>query len=120
VAVAADGEVVPSTTIRPSPRVSGSPSVLVTIPDPVSEAMVTLLSGEVGGAALRSVMPAEAGVKLPFGVATTTEAASKLSPVACNTNPPDMRLTVMRGTALPAESVPPLGSVAPIISCASV
>ena len=117
--VAAEGVPLPSTTSNPSPRVKGSPSVLVTMPEPVTEAMVTLLSGKVGGSALRSVMPAEAGVKLPFGVTTSTEAASRLLPVACRTKPPDMRLTVVRGTALPEESIPPLGSVEPMESCAS-
>ncbi len=41
-----------STTINPSPSVTGSPSVVVTIPEPVTEATVTLPSGSVAEDAL--------------------------------------------------------------------
>jgi hypothetical protein len=36
-----------STTINPSPSATGSPSVVVTIPEPATEATVTLPSGSV-------------------------------------------------------------------------
>jgi hypothetical protein len=36
-----------STTINPSPSVKGSPSVVVTIPEPATEATVTLPPGSV-------------------------------------------------------------------------
>jgi hypothetical protein len=40
-----------STTINPSPSVNGSPSVVVTIPEPATEATVTLPSGSVAAVA---------------------------------------------------------------------
>ena len=41
-----------STTINPSPSVNGSPSVVVTIPEPATEATVTLPPGSVAEVAL--------------------------------------------------------------------
>jgi hypothetical protein len=41
-----------STTIKPSPSVNGSPSVVVTIPEPATEATVTLPPGSVAEVAL--------------------------------------------------------------------
>jgi hypothetical protein len=40
-----------STTINPSPIVNGSPSVVVTIPEPATEATVTSPSGSVAAVA---------------------------------------------------------------------
>ena len=118
--VAPVGAVLPSTTIMPSPRVNWLPSVVVMIPVPVTAATVTLPSSdEVGDAALTNVAPTEAGLKLPFGVTTSTEVASKLSPVACTNSPPDIRLTEMRGMGAPFESIPASVSIAPMVSCAS-
>jgi hypothetical protein len=71
-----------STTISPSPSVTGSPSVVVTIPEPETEATVTLPSGSVAADAFTKVTPDVTGLKLPFGVTTTTAAVSELSPVA--------------------------------------
>ena len=71
-----------STTIKPSPSVNGSPSVVVTIPEPETEATVTLPSGSVAADAFTKVTPDVTGLKLPFGVTTTTAAVSELSPVA--------------------------------------
>lgn len=106
------------TTIRPSPRASGCPSVVVTIPEPATLATVTLPLGVVGSTALRKVMPGVAGLKLPLGVTITTDAESKLASAACKTMPPEMRLSDKRGMGLPSASTPPAGSVAPMVTCA--
>jgi hypothetical protein len=71
-----------SSTISPSPSVTGSPSVVVTIPEPETEATVTLPSGSVAADAFTKVTPDVTGLKLPFGVTTTTAAVSALVPVA--------------------------------------
>ena len=71
-----------STTISPSPSVTGSPSVVVTIPEPETEATVTLPSGSVAADAFTKVTPDVTGLKLPFGVTTTTAVVSELAPAA--------------------------------------
>jgi hypothetical protein len=71
-----------STTINPSPIVNGSPSVVVTIPEPATDATVTLPSGSVAADAFTKVTPDVTGLKLPFGVTTNTAAVSALAPVA--------------------------------------
>jgi len=114
--VAFAGSVPPSTAIIPSPMVSCSPSVVVKMPEPVTAATVTLPSEVVGGAALTKVAPAEAGMKLPFGVTTSKEVASRLPPVACTTISPEIRLTETRGMGSPVESIPASGSIAPMVS----